>query len=56
MDEYNAAEKSREFREEDKDCLDLSFETICAYGSNAAMCHYAPSKEDCAKWNQKDFS
>ena len=55
MDEYNAAEKSREFREEDKDCLDLSFETICAYGSNAAMCHYAPSKEDCAKVESKGF-
>lgn len=55
VDEYNAAEKSREFREEDKDCLDLSFETICAYGSNAAMCHYAPSKEDCAKVEPKGF-
>ena len=55
VDEYNAAEKSREFREEDADCLDLSFETICAYGPNAAMCHYAPSKEACAKVEPKGF-
>ena len=37
--EYSAALKSLEFRKEDRDCLDLSFDTICAYGPNAAMCH-----------------
>lgn len=53
--EYTAAEKSREFREEDEDFLDLSFTTICAYGSNAAMCHYAPAEDDCAKVEPRGF-
>ena len=47
--EYSASMKSREFRLEDPDCLDLSFETICAYGPNAAMCHYAPYKNRLCK-------
>ena len=53
--EYSAAEKSLKFRKEDPDCLDLSFATICAYGPNAAMCHYSPTKEDCAKVEPKGF-
>ena len=40
---------------EDPDCLDLSFETICAYGPNAAMCHYAPTENNCAKVEPKGF-
>ena len=38
--EYSAAEKSLELRKEDPDCLDLSFETICAYGkcSDVPLC------------------
>ena len=53
--EYSAAEKSLEFRKEDPDCLDLSFETICAYGPNAAMCHYAPTETQYAKVEPKGF-
>lgn len=53
--EYLAAEKSRAFRMEDRDCLDLSFETICAYGPNAAMCHYAPTETDFAKVEPRGF-
>lgn len=53
--EYTAAEKSFELRKEDQDCLDLSFETICAYGANAAMCHYAPEKDHCAAVEPKGF-
>lgn len=30
------------------DSLGASFETIAAYGPNAAMMHYAPAKENCA--------
>ena len=37
------------------DCLDLSFETICAYGPNAAMCHYAPTAEEYANVEPKGF-
>ena len=33
----------------------MSFETICAYGPNAAMCHYAPTKDECAKVEPKGF-
>lgn len=53
--EYSASMKSREFRMEDPDCLDLSFETICAYGANAAMCHYAPTQTDYATVEPKGF-
>lgn len=53
--EYSAALKSLEFRKEDRDCLDLSFDTICAYGPNAAMCHYAPTEEEFAKVEPKGF-
>lgn len=53
--EYSAAEKSLELRKEDPDCLDLSFETICAYGPNAAMCHYAPTETEFAKVEPKGF-
>lgn len=53
--EYSAAEKSLEFRKEDPDCLDLSFETICAYEANAAMCHYAPTETEYAKVEPKGF-
>lgn len=53
--EYSAAQKSEEFRRQDPDCLDLSFETICAYGPNAAMCHYAPTAEEYANVEPKGF-
>ncbi|MGN0400072.1 MAG: aminopeptidase P family protein [Blautia sp.] len=53
--EYSAAEESLKFRKEDPDCLDLSFATICAYGPNAAMCHYSPEKENSAAVEPKGF-
>ena len=53
--EYSASMESRKFRMEDPDCLDLSFETICAYGPNAAMCHYAPTETDFAKVEPRGF-
>ena len=53
--EYSAAEKSYELRAQDPDFLDLSFGTICAYGPNAAMCHYAPTKDACAKVEPEGF-
>lgn len=43
--EWEAARYLDELRLGINDCEDLSFETIAAYGSNAAMCHYTP-KED----------
>lgn len=35
--------------------LDLSFDTISAYGANAAMCHYAASPEQCAMLKPEGF-
>ncbi|WP_029471183.1 aminopeptidase P family protein [Blautia producta] len=53
--EYSASQKSFQFRAQDPDFLDLSFGTICAYGPNAAMCHYAPTEDACANVEPKGF-
>ena len=42
--ELDAAEKLHTFRQEMEHFLDESFETIAAYGPNAAMCHYNPKE------------
>lgn len=42
--EYEAACKINELRAEIPEFLDLSFRTIAAYGSNAAMMHYEPEE------------
>ncbi|MDA0130121.1 aminopeptidase P family protein [Vibrio sp. MarTm2] len=39
-DEATLADKLEAFRSEDPTLMDLSFDTISAAGSNAAMCHY----------------
>jgi len=43
--EMSAARKLEEFRQEDKTCLDFSFETISGYRGNGAIIHYAVSAE-----------
>ncbi|MBQ8815010.1 MAG: aminopeptidase P family protein [Lachnospiraceae bacterium] len=48
MDEYSVGEKLEEFRKEQEGFLDNSFGAICAYGPNAAQCHYSASKDNCA--------
>lgn len=48
MDEYSVGEKLEEFRREQEGFLENSFEPICAYGPNAAQCHYSASKENCS--------
>lgn len=45
--EKSAADKLYEFRKECKSLIGLSFDTISAYGGNAAMMHYEAGK-DCA--------
>ncbi len=45
LNEENLAEYLNAKRLENKRCFDLSFETIAAVDSNAAMMHYAPSKD-----------
>lgn len=39
-DEGQASDQLGRFRYANSDCVDLSFDTISAAGSNAAMCHY----------------
>lgn len=44
--EWSAAEKLQQFRSEQPGYVDDSFSAISAYGANAAMMHYSPSKEN----------
>jgi Xaa-Pro aminopeptidase len=45
LSEYDYAVALEGFRRENPRLFELSFETIAAVGSNAAMMHYGPSKE-----------
>ena len=47
--ETEAAERLEKFRAEQEGYLGSSFDTISAYGANAAMCHYQATKEDESK-------
>ncbi len=49
LDEYSLSEYIDNTRRENELCYDLSFETIAACDANAAMMHYAPTKENHAK-------
>lgn len=51
--EYEAACYMDECRKKIKDYKDLSFDTICAYGENAAMLHYHADKADASVINKK---
>jgi len=53
MTEMSTARKLHEFRAEQEGFLGDSFETISAYGPNAAMCHYGPSDEAPVKIESK---
>lgn len=43
--ELSAAEYLESLREQGENYMGPSFEPIVAYGANAAMCHYSPTKE-----------
>lgn len=45
MTELSAADYLAARRAEQEGFLDMSFETICAYGAHAAIIHYAPTSE-----------
>lgn len=45
MTEMSASDYLEERRREQDGFIDLSFDTICAYGANAAMMHYAATPE-----------
>lgn len=46
IDELSAAEKLENFRKEQDLFIETSFTSISAYKANAAMMHYAPTKEN----------
>lgn len=46
LSETEAAEKLEEFRKEQEGYIGPSFDTISAFGPNAAMCHYHATKEN----------
>ena len=48
LSETKAAETLLGFRKRIPEFRDLSFETISAYGKNAAIIHYSPKEESCA--------
>ncbi len=45
MDEYNLALKLKDLRKMDKRFIEVSFGTIASFKENAAIVHYAPSKD-----------
>lgn len=55
LTETEAAERLEEFRKEQEGYICPSFDTISAYGSNAAMCHYHATKEEESKIEAKGF-
>lgn len=55
LSELDVSRKSLELRQELDTFLELSFTTIAAYEANAAMAHYAPTKDDYADLKDKGF-
>lgn len=55
MTEISASDYLEERRREQDNFIDLSFDTICAYGPNAAMMHYAATPESNAELKPEGF-
>lgn len=55
MTEVSAAQYLDHLRSEIPGYLDLSFGTISAYNANAAMAHYAPTEDNCARLEPEGF-
>lgn len=53
--EMSAADQLLAFRKEQKNFLDISFDTISAYGENAALMHYEPSRDHEVELQPKSF-
>ncbi len=53
MSEISLADKLEAFRRECKNCIDLSFDTICGYASNGAIVHYSATPETNKKVENK---
>lgn len=55
MTEISASDYLEERRREQENFIELSFDTICAYGPNAAMMHYAATPESDAELKPEGF-
>lgn len=55
MTEISASDYLEERRREQDNFIELSFDTICAYGPNAAMMHYAATPESDAELKPEGF-
>ena len=55
MDEVSVQNRLYALREANKDYIEPSFPTICAYQGNAAMMHYSATPESYAKIKKKGF-
>lgn len=55
MTEISASDYLEERRREQEGFIELSFDTICAYGANAAMMHYAATPESDATLAPEGF-
>lgn len=53
--EMEASDYLLGLRMQQEGCLGASFETIAAYGANAAMMHYAPKPDSCAPIQARGF-
>lgn len=55
IDELSATKKLEDFRKEQENYLEPSFDTICAYEANAAMMHYKATSDNFAKIYKKNM-
>ncbi|MBT5421036.1 MAG: aminopeptidase P family protein, partial [Candidatus Cloacimonetes bacterium] len=55
INEFEAAEKLLEFRRENPEFVEASFESISAYDKNAAMMHYSANKTGSTNLKDKGF-
>ena len=55
MTEVTASDYLEECRRQQEHFLDVSFDTISAYGANAAMMHYSASEDHCASLRPEGF-
>lgn len=53
--EWTICEKLEEFRSQQENFRDISFETIAGYGENGAIVHYAPTEEVFSKLKAEGF-
>ena len=55
MDEYTGARKVEEYRTHGERYKGPSFDTISSIGSNGAVIHYKPGKDDCKRLNNDEI-